>query len=96
MVALLNVGRTILEANNATVHFKRLSKVCQCIREVEDRMLAVQPQRFEGFWLRIKEPLPKNSAMNTGNFNSHTQVSFYPITLQMLKLKEEIGDFFED
>jgi hypothetical protein len=91
----LKAGRAILEADNATVHFKRVSKVCQCIREVEDRMLEVQHQRFEGFWLHIKESFPKNSATNAGKFNSHTQVSFYSTTLQMLELKEEIGDFLK-
>jgi hypothetical protein len=91
----LKAGRAVLEANDVTVHFKPVSKVCQCIREREDRMLAVQPQRFEGFLLHIKEPFPKNSAMNTGKVNSHAQVSFYFDTLQMLKLKEEIGDLLK-
>jgi hypothetical protein len=91
----LKDGRAILEVDNATVDFKQVSKVCQCIKEVEDRMLEVQHQRFEGFWLYIKESFPKNSATNTVKFNSHTQVSFYSTTLQMLELKEEIGDFLK-
>jgi hypothetical protein len=50
----LKAGQASFEAENATVHFKRVSKVCQCIRGLEDRMLKVQHQRFEGFWLHIK------------------------------------------
>ena len=85
MVALLKAGQAIFEAKNATVYFKQVLKICQCISGLSNCMQEVQPQGFEGFLVTPSKPFPKNSTINIGNLNSHIQVSYYFTTLHMLK-----------
>jgi hypothetical protein len=81
----LKAGQAIFEAENATVYFKQVLKICQRISGLLNHMQEVQPQGFEGFLVTHSKPFPKNSTINIGKLNSHIQVSCYFTTLQMLK-----------
>jgi hypothetical protein len=50
----LKAGQASFEDEIATVYFKPVLKICQRINGPLNCMQKVQPQRFEGFWLHIK------------------------------------------
>jgi hypothetical protein len=57
----LKAGRASFEAENATVYFKHVLKICQRISGLLNCMQEVQPQGFEGFWLHIQNHILKLS-----------------------------------